>query len=381
LVEVSVMNFELSEDQQMLQNMLRQFLAQRYGFAERVAASRSDLGFRPEIWSALTGELGLLGATISQEQGGLGGGAVEQMIIMEELGRALVLEPVSETLFHGAWLLEKAGGAAAVQLSEVAAGKVRLALAVGEPQMRYDYADVAATAERSTSGWRLNGQKSVVIAAPWADQLIVAARTSGRAGDAAGISLFLLPADAAGVSMHPYPTIDGRRAADIILSDVEVSQEALVGGEGQGLELLEELRDRAVAAQAAEASGLLDKLLKDTVAYTQQRQQFGQPIASFQVLQHRMVDMYMHVELTRAAALLATLKLDAPADERARAASSAKATVAEACRFVGQNAVQLHGGMGMTDELAIGHYFKRATQIEGEFGTADWHLARRAKLG
>ena len=375
------MNFELSEDQQMLQNMLRQFLAQRYGFAERVAASRSDLGFRPEIWSALTGELGVLGATISQEQGGLGGGAVEQMIIMEELGRALVLEPVSETLFHGAWLLEMAGGAAAGQLAEVAAGKVRLALAVGEPQMRYDYAEVAATAERSTSGWRLNGQKSVVIAAPWADQLIVAARTSGRAGDAAGISLFLLPADAAGVSMHPYPTIDGRRAADIILSDVEVSQEALVGGEGQGLELLEELRDRAVAAQAAEASGLLDKLLQDTVAYTQQRQQFGQPIASFQVLQHRMVDMYMHVELTRAAALLATLKLDAPADERARAASSAKATVAEACRFVGQNAVQLHGGMGMTDELAIGHYFKRATQIEGEFGTADWHLARRAKLG
>jgi len=375
------MNFELSEDQQMLQNMLRQFLAQRYGFAERVAASRSDLGFRPEIWSALTGELGVLGATISQEQGGLGGGAVEQMIIMEELGRALVLEPVSETLFHGAWLLEKAGGAAAGQLAEVAAGKVRLALAVGEPQMRYDYAEVAATAERSTSGWRLSGQKSVVIAAPWADQLIVAARTSGRAGDAAGISLFLLPADAAGVSMHPYPTIDGRRAADIILSDVEVSQEALVGGEGQGLELLEELRDRAVAAQAAEASGLLDKLLQDTVAYTQQRQQFGQPIASFQVLQHRMVDMYMHVELTRAAALLATLKLDAPADERARAASSAKATVAEACRFVGQNAVQLHGGMGMTDELAIGHYFKRATQIEGEFGTADWHLARRAKLG
>lgn len=375
------MNFELNEDQQMLQNMLRQFLAQRYGFAERVAASRSDLGYRPEIWSALAGELGLLGATIAQEHGGLGGGAVEQMIIMEELGRALVLEPVTETLFHGAWLLEKAGGAAASRLADVVAGKVRLALAIGEPQMRYDHEDVAATAERSASGWRLNGQKSVVIAAPWADQLIVAARTSGGAGDAAGISLFLAPADAAGVSMHPYPAIDGRRAADIILTDVEVSQEALVGGEGQGLELLEELRDRAVAAQAAEASGLLDKLLQDTVAYTQQRQQFGQPIASFQVLQHRMVDMYMHVELTRAAALLATLKLDAPAAERTRAASSAKATVAEACRFVGQNAVQLHGGMGMTDELPIGHYFKRATQIEGEFGSADWHLARRVRLG
>ena len=375
------MNFELSDDQRMLQDMLRQFLAQRYGFAERVAASRSDLGYRPEIWSAFADELGLLGATISPDQGGLGGGAVEQMIIMEELGRALVLEPVAETLFHGGWLLEKAGGSAAQILRDVAKGKTRLALAIGEPQMRYDYEDIAATAERTAAGWRLNGQKAVVVGAPWADQLIVAARTSGSVGDAAGISLFLTAADEAGVAMHPYPTIDGRRAADIILTDVVVGSDALIGGEGQGLELLEELRDRAVAAQAAEAAGLLDKLLQDTVAYTQQRQQFGQPIATFQVLQHRMVDMYMHVELTRAAALLATLKLDAPADERARAASSAKATLAEACRFVGQNAVQLHGGMGMTDELPIGHYFKRATQIEGEFGTVDWHLARRARLG
>ena len=375
------MNFELSDDQRMLQDMLRQFLAQRYGFAERVAASRSDLGYRPEIWSAFADELGLLGATISPDQGGFGGGAVEQMIIMEELGRALVLEPVAETLFHGGWLLEKAGGSAAQILRDVAKGKTRLALAIGEPQMRYDYEDIAATAERTAAGWRLNGQKAVVIGAPWADQLIVAARTSGSVGDAAGISLFLTAADEAGVAMHPYPTIDGRRAADIILTDVVVGSDAVIGGEGQGLELLEELRDRAVAAQAAEAAGLLDKLLQDTVAYTQQRQQFGQPIATFQVLQHRMVDMYMHVELTRAAALLATLKLDAPADERARAASSAKATLAEACRFVGQNAVQLHGGMGMTDELPIGHYFKRATQIEGEFGIADWHLARRARLG
>jgi len=249
------MNFEYSEDQQMLRDMLRQFLAQRYGFAERVAASRSELGYRPEIWSAFGEELGLLGATVPAQHGGLGGGAVEQMVIMEELGRALVLEPVAETLFHGAWLLEKAGGAAAGLLVDVAAGKVRLALAIGEPQMRYDYADVAATAERSASGWRLNGQKSVVIAAPWADQLIAAVRTSGSVGDAAGVSLFLTAADASGVAVHPYPTIDGRRAADIIMTDVEVGSDALIGSEGQGLELLEELRDRAVAAQAAEAAG------------------------------------------------------------------------------------------------------------------------------
>lgn len=375
------MNFEYSEDQRLLQNMLGQFLSQRYGFAERVAASRSGIGYRPEIWSAFADELGLLGATVSSERGGLGGGAVEQMIVMEELGRALVLEPVAETLFQCGWLLEKAGGPSAQIAADIVSGRVRLALAAGEPQMRYDYADIATTAVRTDAGWKLSGQKAVVIGAPWASHLIVAARTSGAIGDAAGISLFLTPADAAGLAMHPYPTIDGRRAADIILTDVVLAPEALVGSEGGGLDLLEELRDRAIAAQAAEAAGLLDRLLLDTVAYCQQRQQFGQPIASFQVLQHRMVDMYMHVELTRAAALLATLKLDAATDERARAASSAKATLAEACRFVGQNAVQLHGGMGMTDELPIGHYFKRATQIEGEFGTADWHLARRARLG
>jgi alkylation response protein AidB-like acyl-CoA dehydrogenase len=246
--------------------------------------------------------------------------------------------------------------------------------------MRYDLADIATSAVKDADGWRLEGSKAVVMAAPWADRLIVAARTAGVPGDGPGLSLFIVDPAAAGVTLHSYPTIDGRRAADIDLVGVRAPAEALIGPEGGALPLLEAMRDRAIAAQAAEAAGLLGKLLDDTVDYTKQRSQFGQPLASFQVLQHRMVDMYMQVEMVRSAAILATLKLDGDPVERAKAASAAKVTLANACRFVGQNAVQLHGGMGMTDELAIGHYFKRATLLESEHGSADWHLARHAAL-
>lgn len=375
------MNFTLTDEQNLLKASLGQFLQQRYGFAERTAASRAEPGYRADIWSALANDLGVLGMTIPEANGGLGGGALEQMILMEEAGRVLLLEPVSETVFQAGWLLGQAGGAMAGQLLEqVASGALKLAVALGEPTMRYDLADIATRAARDGAGWRLDGAKAMVMAAPWADRLIVAARTAGQAGDAAGLSLFVVDPAAAGVTLHPYPTIDGRRAADIEFASVALPAEALIGPEGGALPLLEAMRDRAIAAQAAEAAGLLDKLVSDTVEYTKQRQQFGQPISSFQVLQHRMVDMYMQVEMVRSAAVLATLKLDGDPAERAKAASAAKVTVAEACRFIGQNAVQLHGGMGMTDGLAIGHYFKRATLIESEHGSADWHLARHAAL-
>lgn len=375
------MNFTLTDEQNLLKASLGQFLQHRYGFAERTTASRAEPGYRTDIWSALANELGVLGMTIPEAHGGLGGSALEQMILMEEAGRALLLEPVSETVFQAGWLLEQAGGELAGQLlGQVASGSLKLAVALGEPTMRYDLADIATRAARGGAGWQLDGAKAMVMAAPWADRLIVAARTAGQAGDAEGLSLFVVDPAAAGVTLHPYPTIDGRRAADIEFSGVTLPAEALIGPEGGALPLLEAMRDRAIAAQAAEAAGLLDKLVVDTVEYTKQRQQFGQPISSFQVLQHRMVDMYMQVEMVRSAAVLATLKLDGDPVERAKAASAAKVTVAEACRFVGQNAVQLHGGMGMTDELAIGHYFKRATLIESEHGSADWHLARHASL-
>ena len=375
------MDFTLSEEHTLLRASLGQFLQQRYGFAERTAASRGDLGYRPEVWTALAEDLGVLGMTIPEAHGGLGGGALEQMILMEEAGRALLLEPVCETVFQAGWLLEQAGGALAGELlGQIASGAAKLAVALGEPAMRYDLADIATRASRTDAGWRIDGIKAVVMAAPWADRLIVAARTAGQAGDADGLSLFVVDPAAAGVTLHSYPTIDGRRAADIEFAGVTVSADALLGPEGGALPLLEAMRDRAIAAQAAEAAGLLDKLVTDTVAYTKQRNQFGQPISSFQALQHRMVDMYMQVEMVRSAAVLATLRLDGDPVERARAASAAKVTVANACRFVGQNAVQLHGGMGMTDELAIGHYFKRATLLESEHGSADWHLTRHAAL-
>ncbi|MEQ9661062.1 MAG: acyl-CoA dehydrogenase family protein [Parasphingopyxis sp.] len=373
------MDFEFSEEQQILRSALGQFCQRQYGFDARMTAARSQPGFRAEIWRALADDLGILGATIGERHGGMGGGAIEQMIVMEEVGRSLILEPLSETLFQAAPLLEQGGGAQiAATLSAVIAGRSILALAIAEPEIGYDLADIGMVAERSGNGWSLTGRKSVVMAAPWADRLIVAARTAGSAGDRDGISLFLVPTASAGIRMQSYKTIDERRAADIDFDAAQIEGDALIGGEGDGFELLEAWRDRAIAAQAAEAVGLLDRLVSETVAYTKQREQFGQPIAAFQSLQHRMVDMWIQVELVRAASVKAALALTADARERSKAASAAKVTLAEACRFVGQSAVQLHGGMGMTDELVIGHLFKRATLLEIEHGTADWHVARLA---
>lgn len=375
------MQFDLSEEQSLLRATLQQFLSQRYGFRDRVSASRKAPGYRPEIWQAMALELGLLGIIAPESAGGLGGGADEQMIVMEEMGRFLCLEPVAETAFQAMWLLSKAAaGSFQGLVAQVVEGRAIVVPAIGEPGMRYDFPAIAMRAEQAANGWTLSGRKAVVAAAPWAQHLIVAARTSGRPGDTEGLSLFVVPTETAGVTLQPYPTIDGRHAADVVFEAVRVEASALIGKPGEGLALLEQWRDRAIAGQAAEAAGLLDRLVTDTVAYCKERQQFGAPIASYQVLQHRMVDMHIQVELVRSAALLASVKLDAPPRERARAASSAKVAVAQACRFVGQNAVQLHGGMGMTDELAIGHYFKRATQIEAELGTQAWHLSRLAML-
>ncbi|MDE2435956.1 MAG: acyl-CoA dehydrogenase family protein [Sphingomonadales bacterium] len=374
------MNFDLTDEQTLLKSMLRQFLTQRYGFRDRVVASRCEPGYRPEIWRAFVDELGLPGVIVPEVHGGLGGGAIEQLVVMEEIGRQLVLEPVAETVFQAGWLLARGQGASLALLDRIVNEGLIASLAIGEPEMRFDFEDIATCARQTDGGWELDGRKAVVIGAPWAQALIVAARTSGQPGDGAGLTLFAMPADAQGIALVPYPTIDGRRAADVVFSGVTVSADSIIGPVDGGLDLLDELRDRALAAQAAEAAGLLDRLVSDTVDYCKQRQQFGQPLAAFQALQHRMVDMHIQVELVRAAAILAAARLDAPRHERAAAASSAKIAVAQACRFVGQNAVQLHGGMGMTDELPIGHYFKRATQIETEWGSESWHVARRNRI-
>lgn len=368
------MQFDLTDEQALLKATLDQFLASRHDFRERTAASRRDPGFQPAIWRAFADELGLLGIAAPAELGGLGGGATEQMVVMEALGAHLCLEPVAETVFGAGWLLAQGGPAARAIVTRIVAGEVIATVAVEEPRTGGDLAAIATRAERQGEDWLLSGTKAVVSAAPWAQVLVVAARAEQ------GITLFAVPADAPGLSMQAYPTIDERRAADVTLDRVCVPGDMVIGAVGGGLALLETWRDRAIAAQAAEAAGLLGRLVEDTVAYARQREQFGQPIAAFQALQHRMVDMHIEAELVRAAAVLAACRLEAPPAERARAASSAKIAVTRACRMVGQNAVQLHGGMGMTDELPIGHYFKRATRMESEHGSESWHLARLARL-
>jgi len=375
------MDFSFSEEQVLLRDSLRKFLDAEYGFEARRASVASAAGWRREIWSAMARDLGLFSVALPAEAGGHGGGAVEHMIIMEELGRALVVEPYLETVVIGVEVLSRAQGeAAARRLREAVAGECVLAFAWAEPGMRYAVADIAATAQRDGRGWRLDGRKSMVTAAPWADALIVVARTRGSAGDPEGLSLFLADKDSAGLTTHDYPTIDGRRASDVIFDGVRLPGDALLSEEGAASALIEEVIDRAIAALCGEAVGVARRLLADTIAYTNQRWQFGQPLSGFQALQHRMVDMFIQTERAVSASYLATLRLGSGAAERARAVSAAKVTVGQACHFVGANAVQLHGGMGMTDELPIGHYFKRALMIETEFGDVDHHRRRHAAL-
>lgn len=372
------MDFRPSTEQALLRSSLQDFLRDRYTFEARRAATQSASGWRREVWTALARELGLLGAALPESVGGSGGGAVENMIVMEEFGGALVVEPYLETCVQSAGLLWRAGGALAQEtLQAIVAGERLLALAWNEADSRHDPARLSTRAERHGGRWRLQGRKCLVTAAPWADQTLVSARTADAAD---GVSLFLVDADAPGLRLQSYPTIDGRRAADLQLDGVELPQDRLVGVEGGALASLRLALDESIAAVSAEGVGVMRRLLADTVEYTRQRRQFGQAIASFQAVQHRLVDMLLQREMAESASLLATLSLSAPERERGMAAAAAKVTVAQACRYIGQNAVQLHGGMGMTEELPLGSYFKRATAIEFEFGAVDQQLARHARL-
>lgn len=378
-MERVAMDFTLTAEQTMLQDTIMRYLREEYAFDKRrrlIASSSSSAG----IWNELAA-LGLLGAGLPEEQGGLGGGPVETMVVMEAMGQFLVTEPYLETAVIGAGLLRRTGGDRAEKLLEaMVAGEARFALAAAEPTSRYALEDVATQATKNGDGWVINGEKSVVDGAPVATHIIVTARTAGNRRDTTGISLFLVDRDAAGLSSHDYRLIDGRSAADLRFDNVQLPADALLGEEGTSLPLVEQVRDEAIAALCSEAVGGMRRMLQDTIDYTRQRRQFGQALSSFQVLQHRMVDMYMAVERAVSATYLATLKLDADPVTRACAASAAKATIAETGRYVGQNAVQLHGGMGMTDELAVGHYFKRATVMESQFGSRDFHVARYAAL-
>ena len=370
------MDFSFTEEQSMLRDTVASYLADHYSFDQRRAALAKEPHWSPAVWKAFAEELGILGAPFPEELGGLGGGYVENMIVMEEFGKALVVEPYLGTVVIAGGFLKHSGHPDAEALiGQIIAGEAIFAFAYAEPQGRYNLADLKTTAKKDGAGYVLNGHKAVVIGAPYATHLIVTARTGGGQRDAQGVSVFIVPKDAAGVTTRDYPTVDGFRASEVTLENVKVGADALLGAEGNGLPLVEKVVDEAIAATCAEACGVLRKLHEGTLEYTKQRKQFGQPISAFQVLQHRMVDMFIQVEQSISMTYMATIKLTDEA-ERSKAAAAAKVQIGKACKFVGQNAIQLHGGMGMTDEMAIGHYFKRATMIESAFGSTDHHLAR-----
>ena len=371
------MDFNLSKEQELLRNGLTKFLSTRYDLEKSRAAAKTGIGWQPEIWRAFADELGILGATLPEGEGGLGGGPVELMVITEALGHALVVEPYVDTVVVGGGLLRRAGGEPAAALLEaIVAGNAIVALAAGEAESGDRWQEAATTAERADEGWVLNGRKAVAMSAPLATHLLITART------AQGLSLFLVDLESAstGLTLTGYRTVDDRRAADLVLDGLRVPGDAVLGEAGQAWPSIEQARDEGAVAICSEAVGCMRKVLTDTVEYSKQRRQFGVPIGSFQVLQHRMVDMHIELEQAVAAVLLAVLHLEDAAAVRARSVSAAKATVGRAARFIGQQAVQLHGGMGMTEELAIGHYFKRLTALQYEFGSTDHHVSRYAEL-
>jgi len=371
------MDFSFTEEQTMLRDTVASYLADHYDFDARRAAIGTATGWRPAVWKAFAADLGILGASFPEDLGGLGGDAIGTMVIMEEFGKALVVEPYLGTVVIGGGFLKHAAPPSAPDLiGKIIAGEAMMAFAYAEPQGRYNLCDLATTARRQGAGWVLNGQKAVVVGAPWATHLIVTARTGGAQREAQGVSVFLIDKAAKGVVTRDYPTVDGGRASEVFLENVSVGADALISREGAGLPLVEQVVDEAVAAICAEACGVLRKLHEGTLEYTKQRRQFGAPIASFQVLQHRMVDMFIQVEEAVSMTYMAHIMLGEAPAKRARAVSAAKVQIGRACRFVGQNAIQLHGGMGMTEEMAIGHYFKRATLIENQFGSVDHHLRR-----
>ena len=376
------MDFSLSDEQQLLKDSVDRFVRENYALADRRKAVAAEDGFSRAHWRTMA-ELGWLGAALPEEYGGIGGGPVETMVIMEGFGRGLVVEPYFASVVLGGNLI-LAGGSDALKreiLPRLAEGRLHLAFAFAERQSRYDLFDVETTARRSGGGFVLNGHKGVVIHGGSADKIVVSARTAGSVRDRNGISLFVVDGDARGVSRRGYQTIDGLRAAEILLENVEAPAGASIGAIDHAMPLIDDAARRGIAALAAEAVGIMDAMQSLTNDYLKTRQQFGRPLGKFQALQHRMVDILIACEESRSAALVATLRLDdEDAVQRDKAVAAAKVKIGQAAHFVGQSAIQLHGGMGMTDEMHISHYFKRLTLIDTMFGDYAYHLKRYAAL-
>lgn len=371
------MSFTFTDDQRQLADSIARFLADKYGFEQRNNIRKGEGGWSRAIWTEFA-ELGWLALPIAEEHGGLGGSTVDLALMMEAFGKALVVEPFVATVVLGAEIVARADAERAAEiLPRVAAGDHLLAFAHSEPNSRYDLPRVSTMATQSDEGWILDGHKAVVLHGDCADTLIVSARTGGRDDEREGITLFLVPGDAEGLKKRAYPTVDGMRGADLEFDGVRVGPDAVLGEMGKALDIVEGVVDRACVALAAEGVGAMQATVDLTTEYLKTRTQFGKPLGSFQVLQHRAVDMlsetrFAHALCYRTAGLMDTVD----GVERARAASMIKAEIGRAGKMVGEEAVQLHGGMGMTDEMAVGHYFKRLRLIDVTFGNAGHHLSR-----
>jgi alkylation response protein AidB-like acyl-CoA dehydrogenase len=370
------MNFRYSEEQLALRETLQRYIARDYDFERRRTLVRSPLGYSAEAWARYA-EFGLLALPFPEEFGGLGGNFVDVMAVMETVGRSLLLEPILSTVVICGGLIRDAASVSVKRalLPQIGAGSLRLALACYEAAGRYDLDSVACRADRSGDGWYLSGRKHVVLDAPSADFFLVSARVNGASAAADGISLFLVKRSASGLQVTPYPTHSGGRAADLGLE--RVAAEELIGSPGEALPYIEHAVDRGNAALCAEAVGIMAALNETTLSYLKTRKQFGVPIGSFQALQHRMADLYIAAEQARSMAIIAAVNADSQeVATRRRKVSGAKAFISQAARFVGQQAVQLHGAMGVVDEHIVGHYFKRLTMIDLCLGNADFHLSR-----
>lgn len=372
------MNFAFTEEQRLLEETVSRFVARDYTFEKRRRIATSPEGWSREVWRSLA-DLGVLALNVPEEHGGLNAGPVETMLVMNGLGHGIVVEPFLSSAVLATWLIRLA--ADPIQQSELfpalASGEAIASVAHSEPGSRYELNRIATRAERTASGYTLNGRKVGVVYGAAADILLVPARTSGDVDTEEGISLFVVRRGTPGLTAKEYTTLDGRRAAEVTLSNVAVSGDARLGPEGRAYPAIEHAYDIALAAICAEAVGVMKSVLDGTIEYLRTRRQFGQPIGRFQALQHRAADMLMHHEQTKSMSYFAAIRcLDEDRLERRRALSAAKIITGRACRFVGQQAVQLHGGMGMTDELNISHYFRRLTAIELTFGDTDSHLDR-----
>ena len=369
------MNFELSEEQKMIQQSVERFVQENYDLTNRVKISSEDPGYSQDYWTAMA-ELGWLGLAFSEEDGGFGGNQIDTLVLMEQFGKGLVLEPFLANIVLGGGAIKR-GGTPAIKesvLPNLIEGNLQVTLAYAEEQSRFDIEDVATAAREDGNNFIINGKKSMVLNAESADKIVVVARTNGSQVDEDGISLFLVDATSAGIERDNFPTVDGLRASEITFTDVEVSSDNLIGEKDKGFSILQAVVNDAILALSAEAVGAMEVLYKDTVEYTQQREQFDHPLSDFQVLQHRMVDMFMEYEQCKSLLLRATMETVQDPILAQRTVHALKHLIGKSGIFVGESAVQLHGGMGVTEELRIGHFFKRLLVIDSQFGNADFHL-------